>query len=499
MEPDRAGGLARGPRERDGRLTRRARRGAEYNTVGGVSGPLVILENVKGPKFAEIVNITLADGSSRRGQVLEVDGDRAVVQVFEGTTGIDTLKTKAEFTGEVMTTPVSEDMLGRVFNGSGKPIDNGPPVMAETFLDIQGMPINPSERTYPEEMIQTGVSTIDVMNSIARGQKIPLFSAAGLPHNEIAAQICRQAGLVKRDKSEADLLGHHGAADGGSDEFAIVFAAMGVNMETAHFFKNDFQENGSMENVVLFLNLANDPTIERIITPRIALTTAEYLAYECGKHVLVILTDMSSYADALREVSAAREEVPGRRGYPGYMYTDLATIYERAGRIEGRKGSITQLPILTMPNDDITHPIPDLTGYITEGQIYIDRQLHNRQIYPPVNVLPSLSRLMKSAIGEGMTRKDHGEVSNQLYACYAIGKDVLAMKAVVGEEALSEEDLLYLEFLDKFEHKFVAQAASDNRTIFESLDLAWELLRIFPREMLRRINAKTLDAHYSAQ
>ena len=464
-----------------------------------MSGPLVILENVKGPKFAEIVNITLGDGSSRRGQVLEVDGDRAVVQVFEGTTGIDTVKTKAEFTGEVMTTPVSEDMLGRVFNGSGKPIDNGPPVMAETFLDIQGMPINPSERTYPEEMIQTGVSTIDVMNSIARGQKIPLFSAAGLPHNEIAAQICRQAGLVKRDKSEADLLGHHGAADGGSDEFAIVFAAMGVNMETAHFFKNDFQENGSMENVVLFLNLANDPTIERIITPRIALTTAEYLAYECGKHVLVILTDMSSYADALREVSAAREEVPGRRGYPGYMYTDLATIYERAGRIEGRKGSITQLPILTMPNDDITHPIPDLTGYITEGQIYIDRQLHNRQIYPPVNVLPSLSRLMKSAIGEGMTRKDHGEVSNQLYACYAIGKDVLAMKAVVGEEALSEEDLLYLEFLDKFEHKFVTQAASDNRTIFESLDLAWELLRIFPREMLRRINAKTLDAHYSAQ
>merc|ERR1719155_463088 len=470
-----------------------------YNTVGGVSGPLVILENVKGPKFAEIVNITLGDGSTRRGQVLEVDGDRAVVQVFEGTTGIDTVKTKAEFTGEVMTTPVSEDMLGRVFNGSGKPIDNGPPVMAEEFLDINGQPINPQMRTYPEEMIQTGVSTIDVMNSIARGQKIPLFSAAGLPHNEIAAQICRQAGLVKRDKSEADLLGHHGAADGGSDEFAIVFAAMGVNMETAHFFKNDFQENGSMENVVLFLNLANDPTIERIITPRIALTTAEYLAYECGKHVLVILTDMSSYADALREVSAAREEVPGRRGYPGYMYTDLATIYERAGRIEGRKGSITQLPILTMPNDDITHPIPDLTVYITEGQIYIDRQLHNRQIYPPVNVLPSLSRLMKSAIGEGMTRKDHGEVSNQLYACYAIGKDVLAMKAVVGEEALSDEDLLYLEFLEKFEKKFVFQGPYDNRTIFESLDLAWELLRIFPREMLRRISHKTLDARYSGE
>ncbi|KAL0365693.1 UNVERIFIED_CONTAM: V-type proton ATPase subunit B1 [Sesamum angustifolium] len=325
-----------------------------------------------------------------------------------------------------------------------------------------GSSINPSERTYPEEMIQTGISTIDVMNSIARGQKIPLFSAAGLPHNEIAAQICRQAGLVKRLEKSEDLLGDHE-----EDNFAIVFAAMGVNMETAQFFKRDFEENGSMERVTLFLNLANDPTIERIITPRIALTTAEYLAYECGKHVLVILTDMSSYADALREVSAAREEVPGRRGYPGYMYTDLATIYERAGRIEGRKGSITQIPILTMPNDDITHPTPDLTGYITEGQIYIDRQLHNRQ----------------SAIGEGMTRRDHSDVSNQLYANYAIGKDVQAMKAVVGEEALSSEDLLYLEFLDKFERKFVAQGAYDTRNIFQSLDLAWTLLRIFPREL----------------
>jgi V-type H+-transporting ATPase subunit B len=342
-------------------------------------------------------------------------------------------------------------------------------------------------------MIQTGISTIDVMNSIARGQKIPLFSAAGLPHNEIAAQICRQAGLVKKLDKEKDLL-----QDGGhDDDFAIVFAAMGVNMETASFFKRDFEENGSMERVTLFLNLANDPTIERIITPRIALTTAEYYAYTCGKHVLVILTDMSSYADALREVSAAREEVPGRRGYPGYMYTDLATIYERAGRIEGRKGSITQIPILTMPNDDITHPIPDLTGYITEGQIYIDRQLQNRQIYPPINVLPSLSRLMKSAIGEGMTRRDHSDVSNQLYANYAIGKDVQSMKAVVGEEALSSEDLLYLEFLEKFEQKFVSQGAYDTRDIYQSLDLAWSLLRIFPRELLRRIPAKTLDAFYS--
>ena len=399
-------------------------------------------------------------------------------------------------------------MLGRIFNGSGKPIDNGPPILAEAYLDIQGQAINPSERTYPEEMIQTGISTIDVMNSIARGQKIPLFSAAGLPHNEIAAQICRQAGLVKQEKKadagkkqEMNLLGglDEEEPEEEEEEFAIVFAAMGVNMETSQFFKRDFEENGSLEKVVLFLNLANDPTIERIITPRIALTTAEYLAYECGKHVLVILTDMSSYADALREVSAAREEVPGRRGYPGYMYTDLATIYERAGRIEGRKGSITQLPILTMPNDDITHPIPDLTGYITEGQIYIDRQLHNRQVYPPINVLPSLSRLMKSAIGEGMTRFDHSEVSNQLYANYAIGKDVLAMKAVVGEEALSSEDLLYLEFLEKFESKFIAQGYAETRDIFNSLDLAWELLRLFPREMLRRITVKTLDAYYSRE
>jgi V-type H+-transporting ATPase subunit B len=479
------------------------------------STPLSLLPHVsarqqQSAQYAEIINIKLGDGSVRRGQVLEVDGERAVVQVFEGTSGVDGRNTRLEFTGEVLKTPVSEDMLGRIFNGSGQPIDGGPPVMPEEYLDIQGSSINPSERTYPEEMIQTGISTIDVMNSIARGQKIPLFSAAGLPHNEIAAQICRQAGLVKQPGSSSSGGDENGGGepnlmqmdDGpdakgaeASDEFCIVFAEMGVNLETANFFRRDFEENGSLEKVVLFLNLANDPTIERIITPRIALTTAEYLAYECGKHVLVILTDMSSYADALREVSAAREEVPGRRGYPGYMYTDLATIYERAGRIEGRKGSITQLPILTMPNDDITHPIPDLTGYITEGQIYVDRQLHNRQIYPPINVLPSLSRLMKSAIGEGMTRADHGEVSNQLYANYAIGKDTLAMKAVVGEEALSSEDLLYLEFLDKYEKKFIDQG-NEGRTIFEALDLAWSLLRIFPRELLRRIPQKTLDKYY---
>ncbi|CAG8759410.1 21876_t:CDS:10, partial [Racocetra persica] len=380
----------------------------DYRTVASVNWPLVILDHVKFPKYAEIVNLTLPDGSCRAGQILEIQGKRAIVQVFEGTSGVDSKATHVEFTGDTLKIPVSEDMLGRIFNGSGKAIDKGPKVFAEDFLDINGSPINPISRIYPEEMIQTGISAIDTMNSIARGQKIPIFSAAGLPHNEIAAQICRQAGLVKKvDK---------GVFDDHEDNFSIVFAAMGVNMETARFFKQDFEENGSIERVTLFLNLANDPTIERIITPRLALTTAEYYAYQLEKHVLVILTDMSSYADALREVSAAREEVPGRRGYPGYMYTDLSTIYERAGRVVGRNGNIT-------------HPIPDLTGYITEGQIFIDRQLHNRQIYPPINVLPSLSRLMKSAIGEGMTRKDHGDVSNQLYAKYAIGRDAAAMKA----------------------------------------------------------------------
>jgi len=455
----------------------------DYKTVTAVNGPLVILENIKFPRFAEIVNLTLADGSKRKGQVLEVSGTKAVVQVFEGTSGIDAKHTRCEFTGDILRTPVSQDMLGRIFNGSGKPIDKGPPVLPEDYLDIMGKPINPQARTYPQEMVQTGISTIDAMNSVARGQKIPLFSAAGLPHNEIAAQICRQAGLVPKEGQE-------------TEEFAIVFGAMGVNMETARFFRQDFEENGSMDRVTLFLNLANDPTIERIITPRLALTTAEYFAYECGKHVLVILTDMSSYADALREVSAAREEVPGRRGYPGYMYTDLSTIYERAGRVHGKPGSITQLPILTMPNDDITHPIPDLTGYITEGQIYVDRQLHNRQIFPPINVMPSLSRLMKSAIGEGMTRKDHGHVSNQMYANYAVGKDVQAMKAVVGEEALSWEDNMYLEFLNKFENDFVQQGPYETRNVFDTLNLGWEMLRIFPQEMLNRISPKVLAEFY---
>merc|ERR1712159_430014 len=453
----------------------------QYQTVQGVSGPLVILENVKKPMFAEICSLTLPDGKKRKGQVLEVHDNRAVVQVFEGTAGIDSKTTSCEFSGDILRIGVAEDMVGRVFNGSGKPIDKGPEILAEEYLDIQGQPINPYMRVYPEEMIQTGISAIDTMNSIARGQKIPLFSAAGLPHNEIAAQMCRQAGLVA----------------GAAGQFALVFAAMGVNKETARYFMMDFEENGSMEKLVMFLNLASDPTIERIITPRLALTTAEYLAYTKGKHILVILTDMSSYADALREVSAAREEVPGRRGYPGYMYTDLATIYERAGRVDGRTGSITQIPILTMPNDDITHPIPDLTGYITEGQIYIDRKLHNKQVFPPINVLPSLSRLMKNAIGKKHTRDDHPDVSNQMYAGYAIGQDAAAMKSVVGEEALSREDLLHLEFMEKFEHEFVTQGVYDNRSIFDSLAIAWELLRTFPKEMLKRINPAIVADHYS--
>jgi len=467
---------------------------AKYKTIKGVNGPLVILDNVKLPCYAEIVNLTLGDGEKRTGQVLEIKGDKAVVQVFEGTSNIDNQKTVCEFTGDVMRMPVAEDMLGRIFNGSGKPQDGGPPVLPEEYLDIQGQPINPAQRDYPEEMIQTGISAIDTMMSVARGQKIPLFSGAGLPHNEIAAQICRQAGLVDHSLEHPDK--EEKKQEHEDEQFCICFGAMGVNIETSRFFKNDFVESGAMERTCLFLNLANDPTIERIITPRLTLTTAEYFAYDLGMHVLVILTDMSSYADALREVSAAREEVPGRRGYPGYMYTDLSTIYERAGRVRGGIGSITQIPILSMPNDDITHPIPDLTGYITEGQIYIDRQMHNRQIYPPINVLPSLSRLMKSGIGAGMTREDHGDVSNQMYAAYAMGKDVEAMKAVVGEEALTKEDRLYLEFKEKFEKVFVTQNMYENRTIFSSLDIAWELLRIFPAKMLGKVRQKYKEKYY---
>lgn len=459
-----------------------------YRSVTTVNGPLVVVENVCTPRYLEIVKLTLPDGTQRTGQVLEVCGKKAVVQVFEGTAGIDARHTCAEFIGDTMKMAVSEDLLGRIFSSTGEPIDGGPSIIAEDHLDIQGQPINPYARIYPEEMVQTGISSIDTMNSIARGQKIPIFSGSGLPHNEVAAQICRQAGLVGDRKSTVDR---------SKDSFAIVFAAMGVNAETARFFRKEFEENGVLDRTVLYLNLAKDPTIERIITPRFALTAAEYLAYTTGRHILVIMTDMSSYADALREVSAAREEVPGRRGYPGYMYTDLSTIYERAGRISGVEGSITQIPIITMPNDDITHPIPDLTGYITEGQIYIDRQLHNKQIYPPINVLPSLSRLMKSAIGPSRTREDHGDVSSQLYAKYAMGKDALAMRSVVGEESLSVEDKLVIEFAERFEQEFIQQGKNELRTVEESLNLAWSLLRIFPKEMLSRIPDGILEKYYN--
>jgi V-type H+-transporting ATPase subunit B len=462
----------------------------DYSSVSAVKGPLVILDNVKLPKYSEIVNLKLGNGEKRQGQVLEIFGKQAVVQVFEGTAGIDNTFTRCEFTGDVLKMPISEEMLGRTFDGSGRPLDHRDlPILAEDYLDIQGQPINPCKRIYPKQMIQTGISVLDVQCSIARGQKIPLFSAAGLPHNDIAAQIVRHASLVRQSDRHDD----------SEESFAIVFAAMGINMETARFFKSDFESNGSMERVALFLNLANDPTIERIITPRLALTTAEYLAYERDMHVLCLLTDMSSYADALREVSAAREEVPGRRGYPGYMYTDLSTIYERAGRVDGRNGSITQIPILTMPNDDITHPIPDLTGYITEGQVFIDRQLHNKQIYPPINVLPSLSRLMKSAIGEGMTRLDHNYVSNQMYANYAAGKETQALKAVVGMEALSTEEKRFLKFEEDFERTFLRQDAYENRDVFVSLNKAWELLEQFPAEDLKQINKNIKDVFYSRE
>lgn len=460
----------------------------DYSSVSAVKGPLVILDNVKLPKYAEIVNLTLGNGEKRSGQVLEIFGSKAVVQIFEGTADIDNTRTRCEFTGDVLKMPISEEMLGRTFDGSGRPLDHKDlPVLAEDYLDIQGQPINPCQRTYPQQMIQTGLSVLDVQCSIARGQKIPLFSAAGLPHNDIAAQIARQASLVATK----------GTIDESEESFAIVFAAMGVNLATARFFQEDFEQNGSMERVSLFLNLANDPTIERIITPRLALTTAEYLAYEREMHVLTILTDMSSYADALREVSAAREEVPGRRGYPGYMYTDLSTIYERAGRIHGKNGSITQIPILSMPNDDITHPIPDLTGYITEGQIFIDRGLHNKGVYPPINVLPSLSRLMKSAIGVGMTRCDHSQVSNQMYANYAAGKETQALKAVVGEEALSPEEKRFLVFEEEFEKRFLSQDPYENRDIFNSLDLAWNLLEQFPPEDLKQIDDVVMELFFT--
>ncbi|KAL0221740.1 hypothetical protein RCL1_001594 [Eukaryota sp. TZLM3-RCL] len=454
----------------------------EYNTISAVNGPLVVVENVRTPRYAEIVSLRLGDGRICTGQVLEVNGTKSVVQVFEGTTGIDSVNTSVKFTGETLKLGVSPDMLGRIFNGSGLPRDGGPGVIAEKFLDIYGEAINPVEREYPSQMIQTGVSAIDIMTSIARGQKIPIFTCSGLPHDQLTAQICRQAGLVNTSTTD--------------ESFCIVFAAMGVNTETARFFQQSFEESGALERTTVFMNIANDPTIERIITPRLALTTAEYLAYECGKHVLVIMTDMTSYADALREVSAAREEVASRRGYPASLYSDLASLYERCGCLKSRPGSITLLPIISMPGGDVGHPVPDLTGFITEGQIYLDQRLHNSGVYPPINVLPSLSRLMKHAIGEGMTLDCHPDVANQLYINYAKGKDAKAMVSVIGEEGLTSEDRLLLEFADRFESDFLSQSRAENRTVFESLNIAWDLLRMMPRESLKRISLKIVQKYF---
>jgi V/A-type H+-transporting ATPase subunit B len=453
----------------------------EYTTVSEVAGPLMIIEGVEGVAYNEIVDIETPSGEMRRGQVLEVKGDIAVVQVFEGTRDLNTSTTKVRFTGETAHIGVSLDMLGRVFGGTGNPIDGGPEIIPDMELDINGSPMNPSARDFPAEFIQTGISTIDGMNTLVRGQKLPIFSGSGLPHNELAAQIARQAKVLAEET-----------------EFSVVFAAMGITHEEANYFMRDFERTGALERVTVFMNLADDPAIERIITPRMALTTAEYFAFEHDMHVLVILTDMTNYAEALREISAARDEVPGRRGYPGYMYTDLAGLYERAGRITGKKGSITQMPILVMPQDDITHPIPDLTGYITEGQIVLSRELHRKGIFPPVDVLPSLSRLMSGGIGDEKTREDHSGVSDQLYSAYAEGRDLRDLMAVVGEEALTERDRKFLSFADDFENKFMTQTRDEDRSIQETLDLGWELLSLLPETELKRVRAEHIPKYHPA-
>jgi V/A-type H+-transporting ATPase subunit B len=451
----------------------------EYKTVREVAGPLLIVEGVEGVAFGEVVRIKTPRGENRLGQVLESSKDVAIIQVFEGTSGIDTAETSVRFTGEIMRIAVSREMVGRFFDGLGRPIDGGPEIISDTKLSITGAPINPTARAYPNEFIQTGISTIDGMNTLVRGQKLPIFSGAGMSHNELAAQIARQARVLSSEES-----------------FSVVFAAMGITHEESDFFIKDFERTGAIERIVAFMNLADDPAIERIITPRMALTAAEYLAFECDMHVLVILTDMTNYCEALREIAAAREEVPGRRGYPGYMYTDLSTHYERAGRISGKNGSITQIPILSMPDDDITHPIPDLTGYITEGQFVLTRELHNKGIYPSVDVLPSLSRLMNEGIGDKRTRADHLGVSDQCYSAYAEGRDIRSLVAVVGEEALTERDKMYLEFADKFEKEFVTQSRDENRTIEETLTLGWKLLSILPEGELKRIDEKYVKQYH---
>ena len=451
----------------------------EYRSVAQVAGPLMIVEGVEEVAFGEVVYIRTPGGDNRMGQVLESQENVAIVQVFEGTRGLDTDQTRVRFAGDIMRISLSKEILGRSFDGLGRPIDGGPEIIPEARLSITGAAINPTARDYPNEFIQTGISTIDGMNTLVRGQKLPIFSGSGLPHNELAAQIARQATVL-----------------GSEEPFSVIFAAMGITHEEANFFINSFESTGALERIVSFINLADNPAIERIITPRMALTAAEFLAFNYDTHVLVILTDMTNYCEALREISSAREEVPGRRGYPGYMYTDLATNYERAGRIIGKRGSITQMPILSMPDDDITHPVPDLTGYITEGQFVLSRELHRKGIYPPVDVLPSLSRLMNEGIGEGRTRADHLGVSDQCYSGYAEGRDVRSLVAVVGEEALSERDRLNLKFAEVFEERFVTQGVDENRTIEQTLDLGWELLSMFPEGELKRIDEKYVKQYY---
>jgi len=451
----------------------------EYRTIQEVAGPLMLVKSVENVKYDELGEIELADGSVRRCKVLEIDGSNALVQLYEASTGINLASSKVRFLGRSLELGVSEDMLGRVFNGMGKTIDDGPEILPEERRDINGLPMNPAARAYPSEFIQTGVSAIDGLNTLVRGQKLPIFSASGLPHANLAAQIARQAKVV------------------GTDEpFAVVFAAMGITFEESNFFVESFRKTGAIDRTILFINLANDPAVERIATPRMALTAAEYLAFTKDMHVLVILTDITNYADALREVSAARKEVPGRRGYPGYMYTDLASMYERAGRQKGKKGSITMIPILTMPEDDITHPIPDLTGYITEGQIILSRELYRKGVTPPIDVLPSLSRLKDKGIGEGKTRKDHAATMNQLFAAYSRGKDAKELMVILGEAALSETDLIYAKFADAFEEKYISQGYDTDRTVEETLEVGWDLLRILPRSELKRISDSLLDEYY---
>ncbi len=451
----------------------------EYRTIQEVAGPLMLVKSVENVKYDELGEIELSNGQTRRCKVLEVNGDNALVQLFEASTGINLESSKVRFLGRSMELGVSEDMLGRVFDGLGRTTDGGPEILPEERRDINGLPMNPAARAYPSEFIQTGVSAIDGLNTLVRGQKLPIFSASGLPHANLAAQIARQAKVR-----------------GTSEPFAVVFAAMGITFEEANFFIQSFKETGAIDRTVLFINLANDPAVERISTPKMALTAAEYLAFEKDMHVLVILTDITNYADALREISAARKEVPGRRGYPGYMYTDLATMYERAGRQRGKKGSITMIPILTMPEDDITHPIPDLTGYITEGQVILSRELYRRGVTPPINVLPSLSRLKDKGIGKGKTREDHAPTMNQLFAAYARGKDAKELMVILGEAALSETDLIYAKFSDEFEARYVSQGYDTDRSIEETLDLGWDLLRILPRSELKRIKDGLLDQYY---